>query len=267
MKTLTRYLTPAGVDRLFEKSPDRDRLVGLPVHVYADPVVGTFRAAGSYYRGVYSSAGRFLGGYIKAEFLADSPPDGCDPNKAVAQLAGMVLPAQPPVRPAAYFVDLIRRMAEVPALAAHAQTLQGPRTRGSTTERGLDALHGGEPFFLEDVPQEIRRPGCRYFVAHAAELGSRVRVLPHAACVERNLPVESREGPHGPELFAKVPEALLDNLGLLGSGRVGVVVGPPTEFPEFPDGVVYTWHPGPFLLDLRAGETPTPLTAVKLEVA
>ena len=147
-----------------------------------------------------------------------------------------------------------------PKLAAHGASLQGPRTRGSTTAVGLEA---GPDLPLTDVTDvtepAVRAPGCRYLVALDTKYAydPRVGALPYRDFVPGE--VLRREGPHGPELYLDRPVGELPP-----TTWITVVVGPPGEYPGFPGGVVYTWHPGRPLAHLRPGDAPEPMTAVKV---
>jgi len=136
--------------------------------------------------------------------------------------------------------EVIARMMEVEALAGHAATLVGPRTRGSTTAAGLDCLPPdtlGEEF----TPEAGAIPGCRYFafgVTPDSELDPRKGAVSLLEALELRLPVCVRQGAHGPELY--VDRELKD---LPTTDTVTVILGP--DETGSMEEVVWTWHPGP----------------------
>jgi len=87
-------------------------------------------------------------------------------------------------------------------LREHAETLGGPRRRGSTTKAGLSAIPAereGVPF---EPPVGICIPGCRYLRFDAPELRGRMGAVPLSEAESLGLEVQQRDGAHGPELFA-----------------------------------------------------------------
>jgi hypothetical protein len=157
-------------------------------------------------------------------------------------------------------VDLIAAMcaAADARVAEHAKSLLGPRTRGSTTDRGLDEL---PDLALDDVTDAllttVRKPGCRYLQQIVPGMGGMLGALPYGQVSP--ILVRRRQGAHGPELYLDPPLA-----AAVPSELLTVILGPPGEYPEFADGIVYTWHPGE-PLDFLKDETsqPNPYTAVK----
>ena len=148
-------------------------------------------------------------------------------------------------------VDLIAKNAASSnsELAAHAATLQGPRTRGSTTKIGLGDVDPGTKLRLVSI-----KDGVRVFRGHCEELGGQLGACKLAVALEEGLPVKIRDGAHGPELYIDRPveEASMDDVN-----SFSVIVG---EFGG--ETAVFTWHPGnpmtPFKGVLQAD------TAVKL---
>lgn len=163
-------------------------------------------------------------------------------------------------------LDLIARMQESSnaELQQHAATLVGPRTRGSTTTHGLDALPRDRR--LEDVTlrltDKVRIPGCRYYRCEAGELNPCLGAIAYNVALELFPPdkIKQRDGAHGPELYLDL-DALLENLRVTD---ICIILGPPGEYEDFDDGVIYTWHPGSPLACFKAGEEPHELTGVKL---
>jgi hypothetical protein len=169
-------------------------------------------------------------------------------------------------------VALIHAMAGSadPALARHAATLLGPRTRGSTTERGLDAVAPEAPLteITAELEPAVQSPGCRYFTFAADGLGARLGAISHwrAVAMYGRTAIKRRQGEHGPELYVQ-PAAGKPALEEVRAccRYCAVVLGPAGEYPEFADGVIDTWHPGPPLAVLQEGQEPTDATGVKLQ--
>lgn len=166
-------------------------------------------------------------------------------------------------------VNLIRRMSTCgsEAIEAQAATLIGPRTRGSTTEKGLDEV-ANVPLVevTETLSHKVRRPRCRYFEAHVPDLGGRIGAVAYAKAMRSVYGIDPnaivrRAGPHGHELVVDRP---LQEIELPRTDTLYVILGPRNEYPGFPEGIVYTWHPGEPLRPLTGTENPSPHTAVKL---
>jgi len=117
-------------------------------------------------------------------------------------------------------------------LANHAETLTGPRTRGSTTERQLSALPEDRAIVLVDHPDIS--PGCVCYRVEANELKPKLGAVPLSFALKRGLPVSMQQGEHGPELAAPSSD-----LPLKLVSHISVIVG---EFAGVP--AIFTWHPG-----------------------
>jgi len=166
-------------------------------------------------------------------------------------------------------VALIRAMAksENEVLAKHGASLLGKRTCGSTTDVGLEDVDGETPIY-DSTPSVTMygaaQPGCLYLHFLAPGIGGQLVAEPYCL-VKRERPqleIKRREGVHGPELYIDVP---LENNNLPKVAFGTIVLGPENEYPEFPNGVIYTWHPGWPMKSLRSiDEKPTDFTAVKL---
>ena len=148
-------------------------------------------------------------------------------------------------------------------LQEHARSLQGPRTRGSRTTKGLDALPVDLEFLdhTETVQLECRQPGCVYLQMDALQLGGRLGAIAYKDAKARGYEVCRRTaGTHGDELYVDQPQEAAD---LPPCEQITVVLGPVGEYPGIPRAV-YTWHPGDPLAFLQSDQAPTDLTAVKL---
>lgn len=135
-----------------------------------------------------------------------------------------------------------------PAIRQHAATLAGPRTRGSTTELGLEDLEHEQ--LNTRLIKEIRydQP-CDYYCAFLSELGGRVAAVPFEdAFAMYPGEIKVRNGEHGLELYIDqdihdAKEIDADD-GELISFIVGIEDG---------EEVLFTWHPGHVLRPLSDG--------------
>lgn len=161
-------------------------------------------------------------------------------------------------------VALIAAMSQSddPKLGAHARGLMGPRTRGSTTRSGLEALPGDRVVteITSELPDTVKTAGCRYFRVYAGDIEPCLGAVAydHAVMLFGRDAIKERVGPHGPELF-------IDQEGFTPRpcSYCVVIVGPAGEY-GFKDGVVWTWHPGMPLARHVEGQKPTDHTGVKL---
>jgi hypothetical protein len=145
-------------------------------------------------------------------------------------------------------------------VSLHARTLLGPRTRGSTTDKGLDEVPAAPLHEVTDaLLTTVRMPGCRYFQGIVPNIGGCRGAVAYKEVDPTT--VKRREGTHGPELYIDCPAA---DAQMDPTNVVTVVLGPVTEYPEFPNGIVYTWFPGDPLIPLRPGSEPTHDTAVNI---
>ena len=143
-----------------------------------------------------------------------------------------------------HILRLIASMKTIPALAGHASSLEGPRTRGSTTEFGLDILDPETEF--EDftpMPSDAA-PGCKYYRCQAPSLKGKMGAIPIGSLLSDNLLslVRVRKGVHGYELYMDTPQAEAMNCE---SNTLTVILGP-DETGALPE-IVWTWHPGKIL--------------------
>ncbi len=142
-------------------------------------------------------------------------------------------------------------------LRQHAETLLGPRQRGSTTSGGLDQL---DPDTIGDEfqpPEGVGIPGCRYLEFAAPGIDGRLGAVPLEEALAANLPVRVRNGKHGYELFVDRDPS---EAAMPKTDTITVILGP-HDTGDFPE-VVWTWHPGKPLGTLRAPMSAS--TAVKL---
>jgi len=179
------------------------------------------------------------------------------------------------------FVQLLDNMlaSSNEAIADHAKTLVGPRTRGSTSNVGLDALPASTVVCpIEKLQKRYDKvdysklvdPGCRAFVLLqesnfeirdwaaddddcALDLRLGAESLLHV--LQAGLTVTERSGAHGPELFV---DRELAPSGLPRTTLITIILGE-----EAGQEVMFTWHPG---LPWRPwnGHTVTKDTGVKL---
>lgn len=142
-------------------------------------------------------------------------------------------------------------------LIKHAQTLLGPRTRGSVTSKSLDQMNPTIEMVEFQPPKGAGIPGCRYFQAEMQGIGGHMGAMSLKKALENGLQVSCRCGKHGYELFVdRGPEGVV----MLPTDTVTVVLGP-DETGTMPE-VVWTWHPGPVLASSRNGLADE--TAVKI---
>ena len=139
-------------------------------------------------------------------------------------------------------------------LAKHAKTLLGPRTRGSTTEFGLEAMPASHRLDkARPGNTDCVADGCvLYLIGDARRLNGQVKAVPLSQAFVRNLDVQIRDGEHGSELFVDA-----DDCEGIPTNIISVIVG---EFAG--ERAVFTWHPGPPMSPLSEGVKRT--TAVKL---
>ena len=133
---------------------------------------------------------------------------------------------------------------------AHGASLTGPRTAGSTTLAGLDALPG-------DLPLETFTPGagaipcCTYYrtVGDIGALRGTLGAAPYAAVRAAGIVVAVRLGRHGPEMYVDVAPGsrqhgeILDAVGASAPLTLTVVMGP-RETPGATGLIPWTWFPG-----------------------
>ena len=147
-------------------------------------------------------------------------------------------------------LSLIDRMSAsgVKALAAHAETLRGPRSRGSVSEKGLEALPQDREGVEFQPSKGVGIPGCRYLEFAAPEIGGRLGACRLADALAGGLQVRVRSGKHGYELFVdRDPQGV----EMLSADSLTVILGP-DETGTFPE-VVWTWHPGRPMASACAG--------------
>lgn len=115
-------------------------------------------------------------------------------------------------------------LAALLALPGFRPDLQGPRTRGSTTERGLDALDPATPV-VEFTPTVGNVPVARYFYFDASALGGRLGAAPLGSLSADLLPLlrVRHAGAHGPEMYLDRP---LDAADLPPAGEGVAILGP-----------------------------------------
>jgi len=150
-------------------------------------------------------------------------------------------------------LDIIEAMKSVPALAGYAASLEGPRTRGSTTAHGLDYLLYKEEYQsgAEFTPQAAAIPGCRYFKFMVpGDMRTELGAVPieFLQVMGRMEEICVRKGAHGYELFLDVPVA---EAVLIPVDHITVILGP-DETGALPE-IVWTWHPGTPLGSAKPG--------------
>ena len=148
--------------------------------------------------------------------------------------------------------NLIKSMKKGP-LAGYAETLVGPRTRGSMSVLGLNKMMAKTPLTEFRPAAGVAQEGVRYFRARIPGLGGRLGAIPYSEAVAKNLTIRERVGKHGAELFLnRAPN--LKNMK-------------PVDYATFIVGkekgkdVLFTWHPGMPLGTMKDGINP--FTAVK----
>lgn len=130
----------------------------------------------------------------------------------------------------------ISTLSDLLKLQGFRSDLQGPRTRGSTTEKGLDALDPATPV-TEFRPSVGEVPVARYFYFAADALGGRLGAAPLGALAPDLLwllRVRYVEN-HGPEMYLERPL----NVDHLPPATEGVAIfGPSTDG----DLCWWTWY-------------------------
>jgi len=153
--------------------------------------------------------------------------------------------------------NLLSRMMMIPALKRHAESLMGPRMRGSLTDKGLSVLSDDVQLVEFTPADDVRDPKCRYFGFHSPELYGRLGAIALEVALSRGWTVKSREGAHGLELFRDVTP---EDCTMPRVDDFVVILGPDTSSPD--ELVAFTWHPGEPLRSFK-GEL-TARTAVKV---
>lgn len=125
--------------------------------------------------------------------------------------------------------------------ADYAASLRGPRTRGSTTEKGLEDLP--EDYRIDKDPlfgQRLAGPGTEIWMGGNA-LGGQEGVMSLDQALRMGLNVKVRMGKHGPELYLDVAEAdaLMQDTDILTF--IIATVGNPDGLEP---GALVTWYPG-----------------------
>lgn len=148
----------------------------------------------------------------------------------------------------AMILELLTRMVESSnkEVSEHAKTLSGPRTRGSTTEHGLETLPAG--LVLTKSNHASITPGCTGYHAKASSLKGQVGAISLLAAFEDKYSVGVRTGAHGEELYISGGMKPIPNM--VPTDDIYVILGPANEYPDFPEGIIYTWHPGEPLLPI-----------------
>ena len=145
--------------------------------------------------------------------------------------------------------DMLDEMVEAGDLIGHVTTLLGPRTRGSTTEEGLDVLPRNRK--LQVAAPSSLSEGCRCFYCYAPELGGRTGAVPLREALRTGLTVKSRLGDHGEELYIDEDEGrywevvarIIGNDGSESTDEISIIIGwHGKEGSQRP--VIFTWHPG-----------------------
>jgi hypothetical protein len=147
---------------------------------------------------------------------------------------------------------LVNAKSKDPQLRAHAETLFGPRTRGSTTSIALMDVPDWVP--LEEVENHPDvNPGCFLF-RFSHEVGGVLGALPFSHLYCRGAEIKVQQGAHGLELVTEKRDWQSESVKC---NQIYVICG--HHAGEF---AVFTWHPGEPLGTLDKGICAR--TAVKL---
>lgn len=139
-------------------------------------------------------------------------------------------------------------------LAAHAKTLLGPRTHGSTTKLGINEFDPDRPLVQASSP--VVRAGCELYQFHGCSGDCTLGAIPLELAMRHELKITVEDGVHGKELVVSGKQA--ENV--VGSHPVWIISVIVGEFEG--ERAVFTWHPGQPLGALEDGLSPS--TAVKL---
>jgi hypothetical protein len=121
--------------------------------------------------------------------------------------------------------------------AAYADTLRGPRTRGSTTGKGLEALP--EDFVARECYyQDDAGKGVVILRGETDALEGQLGVVSLKQALTDGYPVSVREGDHGLELFIDQ-----DDVDLIRTNVLTFLVSN-EDHDEVPAGCLITWYPG-----------------------
>ena len=172
--------------------------------------------------------------------------------------------------------EMIESMKGMKGMLDYAEGLEGPRTRGSTTEKGLDVIPDSRT--VELIEHEEVLEECDCYKLYAPELEGRLGAIRFEEAFGEGMlrgksAVKIRQGDHGMELYIDVdrenaydPDADGPRSSKLyghSAEYIFVIIG----WHDSPDcserqPVVYTWHPGEPQRPLRDGITEK--TSVKL---
>ena len=129
--------------------------------------------------------------------------------------------------------------------AGYASSLEGPRTRGSTTDKGLIDLPEDYEISLMD-DQSLAGPGTAIYQGPSGNLGGRVGALPLSHLVGDTLSMNTtgrqimaRIGSHGPELYLD-----RDAKELPGHGTLTFIIATDGNPDGLKPGALVTWYPG-----------------------
>ena len=118
----------------------------------------------------------------------------------------------------------IARLSDLLSLDGFRKDLEGPRTRGSLTVRGLEDLSDRDVTEFRPEDSALDVPVARYFRWPAVELGGLLGAVRFGDLTEEQDKLfDSRRGPHGREFFLDVDPADAD----LPPATIGVgIIGP-----------------------------------------
>ena len=153
--------------------------------------------------------------------------------------------------------EMIESMKGMKGMLEYAEGLEGPRTRGSTTEKGLDVIPDSRT--VELIEHEEVLEGCDCYILYAPELEGRLGAIRFDEALGEGMlygegVVKIRQGDHGMELYIDVDRenaydprhgSMVDRPARCSAKWIYVIIG----WNDIPDcnerqPVVYTWHPG-----------------------
>lgn len=130
-------------------------------------------------------------------------------------------------------------------LPDYAKTLDGPRTRGSQTEHGIENMIGGFHADLLD-DQSLAGPGTAIYQGVNPGLGiMTVEAMELHHAIEMGADVRVRNGAHGAELYFHTP---FDEVKTKTNVITFIIAT--ADNAEVPEGALITWYPGPVMAHL-----------------
>jgi len=135
----------------------------------------------------------------------------------------------------------------------YAQSLRGPRTRGSVTAKGLADLP--DNYIAEALAdQSAAGKATRIYQGPDGGLGGKLGMMTLAAALDQGKEVKVRLGKHGPELYLNRTLGDEKEAGdWMAPSSVLTFIVATEGYPDVAAGGLITWYPGPVTPNLDPG--------------